>query len=149
MSLNTIREVTEITGITVNALRYYDSKGVLHPTVRNSEGRKEWLYDDEAVRQAKRILLLRSIGIPVESIVVVLEKADRMDESVLKSRLEELREERKAIDEQISVASMLLLLDGMSSDTEVRDELLDRMFEKVCRDEEQGNQKAGKGGVQK
>jgi DNA-binding transcriptional MerR regulator len=79
--------------------------------------------------------LLRSIGIPVEGIVVVLEKADRMDESVLKSRLEELREERKDIDEQISVASMLLLLDGMSSDTEVRDELLDRMFEKVCRDE--------------
>ena len=29
MSLNTIREVTEITGITVNALRYYDSKGLL------------------------------------------------------------------------------------------------------------------------
>ena len=28
MSLNTIREVTEITGITVNALRYYDQKGV-------------------------------------------------------------------------------------------------------------------------
>ena len=27
MSLSTIREVTEITGITVNALRYYDSKG--------------------------------------------------------------------------------------------------------------------------
>ena len=135
MSLNTIREITEITGITVNALRYYDSKGLLHPTVRNSGGRKEWLYDDEAVRRAKRILLLRSIGIPVEGIVVVLEKADRMDESVLKSRLEELREERKAIDEQISVASMLLLLDEMSSDTEVRDELLDRMFEKVCRDE--------------
>jgi DNA-binding transcriptional MerR regulator len=89
----------------------------------------------KALRRAKRILLLRSIGIPVEGIVVVLEKADRMDESVLKSRLEELREERKAIDEQISVASMLLLLDEMSSDTEVRDELLDRMFEKVCRDE--------------
>ena len=51
MSLNTIREVTEITGITVNALRYYDRKGLLHPTVRNSEGRKEWLYDDEADKE--------------------------------------------------------------------------------------------------
>ena len=39
MSLNTIREVTEITGITVNALRYYDNKGLLHPTVRNQEGK--------------------------------------------------------------------------------------------------------------
>jgi len=135
MSLNTIREVTEITGITVNALRYYDSKGLLHPTVRNSEGRKEWLYDDEAVRRAKRILLLRKIGIPVESIAIVIEKAEKMDEVILRSRLEELREERQFLDEQISLAGMLLLLDEISSDAEVKEELLDKMFEKTCLDE--------------
>ena len=135
MSLNTIREVTEITGITVNALRYYDSKGLLHPTVRNSEGRKEWLYDDEAVRRAKRILLLRKIGIPVESIAKVIEKADKMDEVILRSRLEELREERQFLDEQISLAGMLLLLDEISPDAEVKEDLLDKMFEKICLDE--------------
>ena len=135
MSLNTIREVTEITGITVNALRYYDSKGLLHPTVRNSGGRKEWLYDDGAVRRAKRIVLLRRIGIPVESIAMVLDKADRMDEKILRSRLEELREERKEIDEQISVANMLLLIDDLSADAEVKGDLLDRMFDKICRSE--------------
>ena len=135
MSLNTIREVTEITGITVNALRYYDRKGLLHPTVRNSEGRKEWLYDDEAVRRAKRILLLRRIGIPVESIALVIDKVDKMDENMLRSRLEELREERKLLDEQISLAGMLLLLDEIFSDVEVKGELLDRMFEKTCHDD--------------
>ena len=134
MSLNTIREVTEITGITVNALRYYDQKGVLHPTVRNPEGRKEWLYDDEAVRRAKRILLLRRIGIPVENITQVIDAMDGMDEAILRTRLEELREERKLIDEQISLASMLLLIDELPSDAEVRDDLLDKMFEKICLD---------------
>ena len=133
MSLNTIREVTEKTGITVNALRYYDSKGLLHPTVRNSGGRKEWLYDDGAVRRAKRIVLLRRIGIPVESIAMVLDKADRMDEKILRSQLEELREERKEIDEQISVANMLLLIDDLSADAEVKGDLLDKMFDKTCR----------------
>ena len=118
MSLKSIREVNEITGITVNALRYYDSKGVLHPTVRNSEGRKEWLYDEEAVRRAKRILLLRKIGIPVESIALVLESTDKMDEKKLRSRLEELRDERDLIDEQISAASMLLMIDDLSTDAE-------------------------------
>ena len=135
MSLNTIREVTEITGITVNALRYYDMKGLLHPTVRNSEGRKEWLYDDEAVRRAKRILLLRRIGIPVESIALVIDKVDKMDENMLRSRLEELREERQMLDEQISLAGMLLLLDEISADAEVKGDLLDKMFEKTCLDE--------------
>ena len=128
MSLKTIREVTEITGITVNALRYYDAKGVLHPTVRSPEGRKEWLYDDDAVRSAKRILLLRQIGLPVENIAAALEEVGKMDENMLRSRLKELREERKVIDEQISVASMLLLIDELSSD-EVRNDLLDKMFE--------------------
>ena len=134
MSLNTIREVTEITGITVNALRYYDQKGVLHPTVRNPEGRKEWLYDDEAVRRAKRILLLRRIGIPVENINQVIDEMDGMDEAILRTRLEELREERKLIDEQISLASMLLLIDELPSGVEVKDDLLDKMFEKICLD---------------
>ena len=135
MSLNTIREVTEKTGITVNALRYYDRKGLLHPTVRNSEGRKEWLYDDEAVRRAKRILLLRRIGIPVDSIIYVIEKVKEMDEVILRNRLEELREERKLLDEQISLAGMLLLLDELTSDAEIRNDLRDKMFEKVCLDE--------------
>lgn len=132
MSLNTIREVTKITGITANALRYYDTKGILHPTVRNTEGRKEWLYDDEAVRRAKRILLLRRIGIPVESIASTLDKEGRLDDAVLRSRIEELREERRAIDEQISVASVMLLLEDVSTDEAVKDELLDKLFEKTC-----------------
>ena len=98
-------------------------------------GRKEWLYDDEAVRRAKRILLLRRIGIPVEGIAAVMEKEDLMDEVILRSRLKELREERELIDEQISVASMLLLLDELTSDPVVKDELLDKMFEKKCLEE--------------
>lgn len=135
MSLNTIREVTKITGITANALRYYDTKGILHPTVRNTEGRKEWLYDDEAVRRAKRILLLRRIGIPVESIASAMDKAGRIDDAVLISRIEELREERRAVDEQISIANVLVLFERVSTDAEVKDDLVDKMFEKVCLDE--------------
>ena len=135
MSLITIREVTEKTGITVNALRYYDRKGLLHPTVRNPEGRKEWLYDDEALRRVKRIMLLRRVGIPVENIAYVIEKADKMDEAALRSRLKELHEERELVDEQITAASMLLLIDELSADTEVKNDLLDKMFEIICRDQ--------------
>ena len=138
MSLNTIREVTKITGITANALRYYDTKGILHPTVRNTEGRKEWLYDDEAVRRAKRILLLRRIGIPVESIASALDDAcdtGNVDKAILRSRLDELQEERRSIDEQISVARVLLLVEDVSADADVKGDLVDKMFEKVCLDE--------------
>ena len=62
----------------------------------------------------------------------MLEKEDGMDEMMLRSRLEELLAEREAIDKQISVASMLLLLDDVSPDPDVRDNMLDRMFENIC-----------------
>ena len=58
-----------------------------------------------------------------------------MDETLLRSRIEELREERKIIDEQISVTSMLLFIDELSADTEVKNDLLDKLYEKICLDE--------------
>ena len=64
----------------------------------------------------------------------MIDKMDGIDEAILRTRLEELREERKLIDEQISLASMLLLIDELLSDAEVRDDLLDKMFEKICLD---------------
>ena len=69
------------------------------------------------------------------SIAKAIEKADKMVEVILRSRLEELREERQFLDEQISLAGMLLLLDEISSDAEVKEDLLDKMFEKICLEE--------------
>ena len=46
MGYKTIRDVTAITGMTESALRYYDEKKILQPTVKSVTGRSEWLYDD-------------------------------------------------------------------------------------------------------
>ena len=62
-----------------------------------------------------------------------IEHANGVDESILRSQLGKLREARELIDEQISVATMLLMLDELSPDAEVRDGLLDKMFETICR----------------
>lgn len=64
----------------------------------------------------------------------MIDKMDGKDEAILRTRLEELREERELIDEQISLAGMLLLIDELPSDADVRDDLLDKMFEKICTD---------------
>ena len=90
------------------------------------------------MRRAKRILLLRRIGIPVESIASALDDASdtgSVDKAILRSRLDELQEERRSIDEQISVARVLILLEDVSADSDVKGDLVDKMFEKVCLDE--------------
>ena len=61
MSYKTIRDLAAQTGVTESALRYYDEKRLLQPTVKSQTGRREWLYDDEAVRKLKHILLLKRI----------------------------------------------------------------------------------------
>ena len=50
MSLWNMREVTRITGATESALRYYNAKGVLSPTVR-----------EETVRRPKTAQILRDL----------------------------------------------------------------------------------------
>ena len=66
MSYKTIREVTSITGATESALRYYDEKALVCPTVKKSDGRREWLYDAAAISDISKIigsLLLISVGV--------------------------------------------------------------------------------------
>ena len=66
MTLWTLKEVTEKTGVTENALRYYNAKGVLPPTVQEQTGRRQWFYDEEAVWKLKKLILLKYLGVPIE-----------------------------------------------------------------------------------
>ena len=44
--MKTVKEISELTGISIRALRYYDEIGLLVPTDRTDTGYR--LYDDEA-----------------------------------------------------------------------------------------------------
>ena len=66
MSLWTMKEVTRLTGVTENALRYYNAKNVLPPTVQEKTGRRQWFYDDEAIEALKKLLLLKYLDVSVE-----------------------------------------------------------------------------------
>lgn len=65
-ALLSMKEVTQITGATESALRYYNAKGVLMPTVREETGRRQWFYDDEAILKLKRLSLLKYLGLTIE-----------------------------------------------------------------------------------
>ena len=106
MSLWTMKEVTKMIGVTENALRYYNAKGVLPPTRRESTGRRQWFYDEEAVKKLKKLMLLRYIRIPVEEIGLAINDDEIYRETVVKS-LEKMRKERSGLDHRIFVAETL------------------------------------------
>ena len=107
-----MKEVTQITGATESALRYYNAKGVLSPTVRENTGRRQWLYDDEAVGKLKKLFLLKYIGVSIEEAGIAICEEKEFRRTIMKS-LEELKKERDKLELQIFIAQTLALSDGM------------------------------------
>ncbi|MBR0455794.1 MAG: MerR family transcriptional regulator [Firmicutes bacterium] len=107
-----MKEVTRITGATESALRYYNAKGVLSPTVRENTGRRQWLYDDETVGKLKKLFLLKYIGVSIEEAGIAICEEKEFRRTIMKS-LEELKKERDKLELQIFIAQTLALSDGM------------------------------------
>lgn len=113
MSLWTMKEVTRVTGVTENALRYYNTKGVLPPTVQEKTGRRQWFYDEDAVEKLKKLLLLKYLDVSIEEAGVAIKDDAIYRRTVMKS-LEEMKRERDKLDHKIFIAETLAVSFGMN-----------------------------------
>lgn len=68
--MRTVKELSNITGISVRALHYYDEIGLLLPTSKSEAGYR--LYDDKALETLQQILFFREFGIPLKKIRSIL-----------------------------------------------------------------------------
>lgn len=107
MPYKTIKEVTKLTGITESALRYYDEKGILHPSRKNPSGRKEWLYDDKAVSRLKVIGMYKQIEMPMSEIGKIINSIEGSRAETIAVQLEALKEKRERLERQIIVTEFL------------------------------------------
>ncbi len=124
----TIREIIEITGTTEKALRYYDEKGIIHPTSKGKSGRREWLYDDEALKKIRWVVLYRKLNMGIEDIGKMVNSRSCCEHDVLAKRLDALRTERTELDRKISLAELLLLVERMPEGDE-KEKLFDEIVE--------------------
>ena len=68
----TVKEISNLTGISVRALHYYDEIGLFTPTQRSEAGYR--LYDDEDLKILLQILFLREFDIPLKKIKDTMSK---------------------------------------------------------------------------
>jgi Predicted transcriptional regulators len=71
-----IGELSRMTGLTVRTLHHYDHVGLLRPSARTAAGHR--LYDARDVDRLYRIVALRELGLPLESIGEVLAGGPRL-----------------------------------------------------------------------
>ena len=70
-TMRTVKEISDLTGISVRTLHYYDEIGLLKPTEK-SEARYR-LYDDKALETLQQILFFREFDIPLKEIKTIME----------------------------------------------------------------------------
>lgn len=68
--MKTVKEISDLTGISVRTLHYYDEIGLLPPTDKSDAGYR--LYDDKALETLQQILFFREFDIPLKEIKSVM-----------------------------------------------------------------------------
>jgi len=66
----TVKEISELTGISARTLHYYDEIGLFCPTDRSESGYR--LYDDKALENLQQILFFREFDIPLKEIKFIM-----------------------------------------------------------------------------
>lgn len=90
--MKTVKDVSEITGISIRTLRYYDEIGLLKPTKLTEAGYR--LYDNKAVEKLQEIMFFRELEIPLIDIKKIMDNPNYDKEQALltqKSLLEQKR----------------------------------------------------------
>ena len=67
----TVNEVSKLTGVSIRALHYYDTIGLLKPAAMTESGYR--LYDDTALVRLQNILLFRELQFPLKEIKNILD----------------------------------------------------------------------------
>jgi DNA-binding transcriptional MerR regulator len=85
LNLVPIGRFSQLTGLSVRALRLYDAEGLLQPNTVDAETGYRY-YDLKQIPTAERIRSLREVDMPLDDIRVVLHEAKKAKASMEKHR---------------------------------------------------------------
>lgn len=92
--MKTVKEVSELTGISARTLHYYDEIGLFPPSEKSEAGYR--LYDDKALGILQQILFFREFDIPLREIKAVMENPSLDRNQILLMQREMLVAKRSA-----------------------------------------------------
>lgn len=128
-----IGEASERLGISISNIRFYEKKGLIGP--QRDEESKYRNYTEEDLDEIKRIIVLRKMGMSIETITDI-QNGDISVQEALKNQLEALDEEEDKI-----YASRSLCLKAIGDGSKTMEEMAG-LFDYVAEEEEQGTKYA-------
>ena len=100
--MKTVKQVSQVSGVSVRALHHYDAIGLLKPTRVTEAGYR--LYDDTALERLQNILLFRELQFPHKEIGRILDTPGFDREAALNDQIRLLELQRAHIDRLLSAA---------------------------------------------
>ena len=115
----TVHEVSELSGVSIRTLQYYDSIGLLSPAEYTEAGYR--LYDAEALRRLQQSRLFRELEFPLKDIKRMMESPGYDREKALAQQIEMLRLKKEHLEELITYARGIQTLGGTFMDFQAFD----------------------------
>ena len=98
----TVKEVSELTGVSIRTLQYYDNIGLLKPAQYTESGYR--LYDDTGLETLQQILLFRELEFPLKEIKKIINSSDFDKKKALNQQIELLTLKKEHLENLISFA---------------------------------------------
>lgn len=103
--MRTVHEVSELAGVSIRTLQYYDNIGLLCPTHRSAAGYR--MYDEQNLVRLQQILLFRELEFSLKDIKRILDSPEFDQTQVLDQQIELLELKRAHITKIIGLARSL------------------------------------------
>ncbi len=104
--MKTVKEVSNLTGISVRTLHYYDEIGLLKPTGKSEAGYR--LYDDKALETLQQVLFFREFDIPLKEIKVIMADPARDRNQILQMQRKMLTAKKERMERLIASIDRIL-----------------------------------------
>lgn len=129
--MKTVKEVSDITGVSIRTLRYYDEIGLLKPTRLTEAGYR--LYDNQALEKLQQIMFFREIEVSLSEIKEIMDSPGYDKEQVLLTQKALMEKKRNSLNGLIElITDVMKGVNTMSfeafNDKDVQD-ILDHMCE--------------------
>jgi len=98
----TVKQVSQLTGLSVRTLHHYDKIGLLRPARVSGAGYR--LYDDSSLARLQSILLFRELRFSLKEICQLLDRPDFDPVKAIDGQLVLLQAQRQRLDELIQLA---------------------------------------------
>ena len=121
----TVKKLSELSGVTVRTLHFYEEAGLLKPAYYGSNGYR--YYEEKELLQLQQILFFKELGFSIKQISKVLGRSDFNQLAALHSHRKALNLEREKIEKLIET------IDGTIKHLKGKKKMKDReIFDALC-----------------